>query len=310
MAFTASPRIGLGTSQLGAHGTRDDAYALLDAFMDLGGTLIDTAAVYSDWIPGERGRAETVLGEWLGRRGNRAKLRISTKGGHPPLNDMAHGRLDAGSLRHDVEQSLRRLQTDHIDLYLLHRDDTSVPVPEIFGVLGEFVSQGKLGAVGVSNWNVSRIAQARMLSTAPVANQVLGNILCLKMNPPADTTIRVLSRNYVQQAASEDLALMLFASQCRGLFLPAKHGKPLPPDYDNAACRTAIAEIEACADDAGLDPGDVVLASLLHLSRNVIPLIGPQSVAQLTQSMRALDVRLDTATVARLARISAFDTLL
>src|SRR6478609_2856770 len=108
MPFAASPRIGLGTSRLGADGPRDEAYALLDAFVALGGTLIDTAAVYSDWIPGERGRSETVIGEWLKRRGNRDKVVISTKGAHPPLDAMTRGRLDNASLRHDIEQSLRR----------------------------------------------------------------------------------------------------------------------------------------------------------------------------------------------------------
>ena len=158
--FSASPRSGLGTSRLGAFGSREDAYALLDAFVAAGGTLIDTAAIYSDWIPGERGRSETVIGEWLALRGNRDRVRISTKGAHPPLDDMHHGRGDAASLRHDVEQSLRRLQTDHIDRYLPHRDDVRVPVAEIIGTLGEFVREGKIGAIGVSNWDVSRCSQA------------------------------------------------------------------------------------------------------------------------------------------------------
>src|SRR3569623_3473838 len=111
MSFSVAPRIGLGTSRLGADGERADAYALLDSFLDHGGTLIDTAAIYSDWIPGERGRSETVIGEWLMLRGNRNRVRIRTKGAHPPLDDKHRGRGDAASLRHEDEQSLRRLQT-------------------------------------------------------------------------------------------------------------------------------------------------------------------------------------------------------
>src|SRR3569832_1722083 len=190
MSFSVAPRIGLGTSRLGADGERADAHALLDRVHDHGGTLIDTAAVYSDWIPGERGRSETVIGEWLAARGTRNRVQLSTKGAHPPLDDMRHGRCAAASIRHDVEQSLRRLRTDHIDLYLLHRDDTSVPVAEIFGTLNEFVQQGKILATGVSNWDVNRISQARMLAGGPIANQLLGNILCLRMNRPADATLR------------------------------------------------------------------------------------------------------------------------
>jgi aryl-alcohol dehydrogenase-like predicted oxidoreductase len=306
VSFSAAPRIGLGTARLGADGAREDAYGLLDAFVDLGGTLIDTAAVYSDWIPGERGRSETVIGEWLGLRGNRDRVRISTKGGHPPLDDMHRGRCDAASLRHDVEQSLSRLRTDHVDLYLLHRDDPRISVAEIFGTLGEFVREGKIGAVGVSNWDVSRIAQAKMLAGGPVTNQLLGNILCLKMPAPADDTVRVLDGSYFQQAVGEDLSMMLFSSQCRGAFLPSKLGRIIPSEYDNEDCRTAIAKIARLARELGVDAGDLVLAFLLAVSPRIIPLIGPQSPAQLLESMRALDLQLDAATLERLKAISGW----
>lgn len=306
MPFSASPRIGLGTSRLGADGSREEACALLDAFVDHGGTLIDTAAVYSDWIPGERGRSETVIGEWLKLRGNRHRVRISTKGGHPPLDDMHAGRCDPASLRHDVEQSLRRLQTDHIDLYLLHRDDHRIPVADIFGTLGEFVRQGKIGATGVSNWDVGRIAQAKMLAAGPSANQLLGNILCLKMDRPSDDTLRVLNESYYRQAHGENMSLMLFSSQCRGAFLRGKLGQTVPSDYASAACRTAIGEIAALAGELGVDAGDLVLAFLLHVSPRMIPLIGPHTPAQLAESMRALEFRLDTATLERLKQISGW----
>jgi len=304
--FSPSSRIGLGTGALGSRGSREDAYALLDAFVAQGGRLIDTAAVYSDWIPGERGRSETVIGEWLSLRDNRSRVQISTKGGHPPLDDLYRGRCDAVSLRHDVEQSLRRLRTDHIDLYLPHRDDPRVPVAEIIGTLGEFVREGKIGAIGVSNWHVSRIAQARMLAAGPVANQLLGNILCLKMPAPKDDTLEVLDASSFRQAESEDLALMLFSSQCRGAFLPSKLGRVVPTDYDNDACRSAIADIAALARALSLRAGDLVLAFLLAVSPRIIPLIGPQSSAQLAESMKALEVRLDAATLERLKVISGW----
>jgi aryl-alcohol dehydrogenase-like predicted oxidoreductase len=308
MRFAPSPRLGLGTSRLGASGSRDDAYALLDAWVDHGGTLIDTAVVYSDWIAGERGRAETVIGEWLQRSGKRDRVTISTKGGHPPLEDMREGRLDPASLRHDVEQSLRRLGTDHIDLYLLHRDDPKVPVAEIFGVLGAFVRAGKIGAVGVSNWDVSRIAEARLLADGPVVNQPLGNILCLKMNPPGDSTIRVLDRDSYRQSEREDMTLLLFSSQCRGAFTASKLNRVVPSDYDNPACRDAIAEIVQVANDAGITPAGLVLAFLRDFSPRIVPLIGPQSPAQLAESMRATQVSLAPAVVARLAAISGWDS--
>ena len=308
MGFSASPRIGLGTSRLGADGARADAYALLDSFLDHGGTLIATAAIYSDWIPGARGRSETVIGEWLSARGTRNRVKLSTKSAHPPIGDMHHGRCDPASIRHDVEQSLSRLRTDHVELYLLHRDDTTGPVAEIFGTLNECVQQGKILATGVSNWNVSRISQAKMLAGGPVANQILGNILCLKMNPQEDDTIHVLDRSAYRQADTEDLALMLFASQCRGAFLPAKLGKTVPKDYDNPACRTVIDEVAGVARELDVDAGDLVLAFLLHISPRIIPLIGPHSASQMRESITALDLKLDQPTIDRLAAISGWDS--
>ncbi|MEO6396468.1 MAG: aldo/keto reductase [Devosia sp.] len=306
--FDTSPRIGLGSSGLGLHGSREDGYRLLDAFVDLGGTLLDTAAIYSDWVPGEIRRSETIIGEWLKKSRNRNRLKIVTKGGHPPIGDASRDRLDAASLRYDVEESLRTLGVDRIDLYLLHRDDHRVSVAEILGTLGEFVQQGKLAALGVSNWDVSRIAQARMLASKPVANQPMGNILCLRSNPRADTTHRTLNAASFRQAESEDLTLMLYTAQCHGIFQPSKRGKPLPHDYDNAACRTAIGEIEAVADDIGADPGELVLAFLLHFSPRIVPLIGARNIDQLKQSMRALELRLEQPVVERLAQISGFSS--
>jgi aryl-alcohol dehydrogenase-like predicted oxidoreductase len=306
--FAVGQRLGLGTAQLGASGSRQEAYALLDAYVDLGGRLIDTAAVYSDWIPGERGRSETIIGEWLRLRSSRAKVIISTKGGHPPLTDRTKGRLDAAALRHDVEQSLRRLQTDHIDLYLLHRDDPKIPVAEIFGTLGQFVQDGKIGAVGVSNWDVSRISEARMLAAGPVVNQLLGNILCLRMNAPADSTVRVLNASSFRQAETEDLTLMLFSSQCLGTFDEAKRGAP-PRDYDNPACAAQIDAIRDVASQAEVSPDLLAVAFLRQFSPRILPLVGPRTVAQVQVSMRALEVRLDDETVTRLAQLSGFDTL-
>ena len=146
-----------------------------------------------------------------------------------------------------------------------------------------------------------------MLSTAPVANQLLGNILCLKMNTPKDTSLRVLNRDSFRQAETEDLELMLFSSQCRGAFLPAKLGSVVPADYDNPAGRTAIGEIAALAREAGIDAGDMVLAFLLQMSPRIIPLIGPHSPSQMRESMKALEVRLDAATLERLRTISGWD---
>ena len=144
-------RIVLGTAKLGLEG-RDSAFEMLDAYVELGGTHIDTAHIYSDWIPGERGRSETVLGEWLKARGNRDSLTITTKGAHPPRDNLTAGRSDRASIRNDCEESLQRLGVEQVDLYYLHRDQPSRPVAEMVATLEELRQEGKVKAYGGSNW--------------------------------------------------------------------------------------------------------------------------------------------------------------
>lgn len=271
----------LGTANLGLGGEgRAGAFDLLDTWVDLGGRDIDTAAVYSDWVPGEAGRSETIIGEWLAARGNRDRLRLVTKGAHPPLDNPALARCDAASIRHDVEQSLRRLGTDRIDLWLLHRDDSSIPAVEILETLHRLVAEGKLLAIGCSNWTLPRIREAER-SGGFSANQVLGNVLVRLMNPPADPTNLRLDPPMFHHAVNNDVELQLYTSQCQGLFAKRAAGRPVPEAYDNPACATAASRIEALAREAGTDPARLALAFLCALSPVVRPVIGPRDAGQL-----------------------------
>lgn len=301
MLWNGVKRVALGTGELGLRPDREASYRLLDAFLDLGGEIIDTAAVYSDWVPGEIGRSETVIGEWLVARGTRDRIKLVTKGAHPPLDDLHKSRLDAQSIRRDVEASLRRLRTHRIDLYLLHRDDRNRPVAEIMGVLAELVARGDVAAVGCSNWEPDRIAEARrIMGGSLAATQVLGNVLCQKMNPLQDDTLTKLDPAALRQARAEDLLLMLYTSQAKGALT-----KPAPPaDYDNPHCRAAIGQLRALAAEAGIDAGVLNLAFLLQLSPSTVPIVGARTIGQLKQSLGAAEVRLDAPMIAAVAEIS------
>ncbi len=207
----------LGTATLGLSGTREGAFALLDAFVEMGGSIIDTAAVYNDWVPGEVRRAEGIIGEWRRAARPDAKIFIATKGAHPPLDDMGRSRLDAASITEDVEMSLRRLGVEQLDLFYLHRDEPGRPVADILGTLARLVEAGKIAAVGLSNWRSERLAAARQSGIVPIAsNQVLGNVLCRKMSPPADPTVVRLDGAALRDAEATGSSLFLFSSQCGG----------------------------------------------------------------------------------------------
>lgn len=303
-------RIILGTANLGVKGGRETAFGLLDEYWALGGRTIDTANVYSDWAPGESGRSETIIGEWLAARGNRDAIRLITKGAHPPIGDMSQSRCDRASIRHDVEQSLRRLGTDRIDLYYLHRDEPGRPVAEIMATLGELVDEGKVLSLGCSNWSLPRIVEARAFAPTFVANQVLGNVLCRLMNPLGDPTCYVLDAPMFHDAVAAGLELQLYTSQCQGLFEKRRAGGTVPANYDNPACAAAADEIEAIAAEEGMDASALVLAYLLALAPNVAPIIGPRDAAQCRVSYAPGAIALRPEVVAQVAAAAGMDEFL
>lgn len=141
--------------------TADEArsFQLLDAFVDRGFNFIDTADVYSKWAPGNQGgESETIIGKWLKRSGKRDKVIIATKVGMEMGPDRKG--LSKQYIFKEVEQSLKRLQTEYIDLYQSHVDDTSTPFEETLGAYAELIKQGKVRAIGASNYNAARLAEA------------------------------------------------------------------------------------------------------------------------------------------------------
>src|SRR6266700_7544144 len=145
--------------------TADEAtsFAVLDAFVAGGGNFIDTANVYSAWVPGHKGgESETVLGNWLAARKNRDQVIIATKVGSP-MGDGGNG-LARDYIFKAVEDSLSRLQTDYIDLYQSHRDDRDTPLEETLEAFDVLIKQGKVRAIGASNYIAKRLTEALQIS--------------------------------------------------------------------------------------------------------------------------------------------------
>ncbi len=139
------------------------SFTLLDAFVDAGFSFVDTADVYSRWVPGHNGgESETIIGKWLKRSGKRGKVVIATKVG----KEMGPERkgLSKSYIMRAVEDSLKRLQTDYIDLYQSHADDPETPLEETFEAYAQLISQGKVRAVGASNFSAQRLSQALQVS--------------------------------------------------------------------------------------------------------------------------------------------------
>lgn len=148
----------LGGNVFGWTADRDTSFRVLDAFVDAGGTTIDTADVYSSWAPGHvGGESERVIGEWLAARpGARERVQIGTK----VCSLETRPGLSASNIAAALDESLERLQTDHVDIYFAHRDDESVTQEETFAAFDSAVQAGKVRAVGVSNFSADRLRSA------------------------------------------------------------------------------------------------------------------------------------------------------
>ena len=146
-----TPPLVLGGNVFGWTAKGDTAFDILDAFISGGGTMIDTADVYSAWVPGHMGgESETVLGEWLAKRGRRDDVLIATKVGMLP-GEGGKG-LKPARIAAAVEASLKRLQTDYIDLYFAHQDDRDTPLEDVLEAFGKLVDAGKVRHIGASNY--------------------------------------------------------------------------------------------------------------------------------------------------------------
>ena len=196
-------RLGLGCVKAGVKWAGQEAFDLFDAFLDMGGNVYDTARVYSDWIPSERGRSERVLGQWLAHSGKRHDIVLVSKGGHPDMTgpdpDMHKSRVSERCLKYDLEESLRVLGTDYIDIYFYHRDNEEVPVSELIDIMEDFKKQGKIRYYACSNWTTTRMKEADAYAASKgyrgfVANEALYNIGEPWMKPMADDTLVIMDK--------------------------------------------------------------------------------------------------------------------
>ena len=156
-------RLVLGGNVFGWTADQDTSFSILDTFFEAGGRMVDTADMYSAWVPGHKGgESETVLGAWMKARGNRKEMRIATKlnGANQPAG------LAPEKIAASLEASLKRLQTDYVDLYYAHRDDTQTPLDVIAGGFDAQVRAGKVRAVGASNFTAERLQAARQAALA------------------------------------------------------------------------------------------------------------------------------------------------
>ncbi|MBI5498455.1 MAG: aldo/keto reductase [Deltaproteobacteria bacterium] len=296
-------RLCLGTMNFGPNTTEDDAVAIMDQALELGINFWDTANVYG-WKSGE-GVTEQILGRFFARGGGRRdKVVLATKvyGNMGEWPNQA--RLSALHIRRACEHSLKRLQTDHIDLYQMHHVDRHAPWDEIWQAFEVLVTQGKVLYVGSSNFAGWQIAHAQMEARARhflglVSEQSLYNL-----------TERTLELEVIPACRQFGLGLIPWSPLASGVLggkLKAQEtlsrrqeewGQKVYHRNQEAADR-----YEVFCKELGHPPADVALGWLLHNMAVTAPIIGPRTVAQLEASVRALDLKLDETALKKLDEI-------
>lgn len=295
----------LGTNRFGTVIPADDAFALLDAFVEVGGTFLDTAHIYADWIVGApKSASEKTVGAWLRARGNRCALTIATKGGHPELTTPRISRLSPGELAADLAASLENLGTDRLDLFWLHRDDPGIPVGDILGPLEEFVRQGLISYYGCSNWRAARIAQAQEYAAAHglhgfAANQPQWSLAVPNRAGLSDPEhLVVMSADDYALHVRTGLACMPWSSQGQGFFEKLARGgvdglsAGDRRGYLNDLNLERWSPVSEMAERYGATLTAVALSFLISQPFVTVPIVGPRTAEQLRTCVQALDLAL------------------
>lgn len=215
-------KIVLGTDYFGKLISQDDSFQLMDYYCERGGNMLDTAHVYSDYIPGERHMSEKVIGRWLKKRGKK-DIYISTKGAFPYLDDYHKSRLSYNDIKNDLESSLDLLGIDCVDMYWLHRDNSQILAGEVASWMDEFVKKGMIANWGVSNWTCRRIDEANEYALehglSPVsAGQIRWSLASVTPGTDKDDTLVEMNRQEYAGYVKNKIPVFAFSSQAKGFF--------------------------------------------------------------------------------------------
>jgi aryl-alcohol dehydrogenase-like predicted oxidoreductase len=292
----------LGTMNFGPQTSEEDSFAVMDAAHEAGINFFDTADVYG-WQTGE-GVTEKIIGRWFAQGGGRREKTVLATKLYGGMGDWPNETfLSALAIRRKCEGSLKRLQTDYIDVYQMHHIDRDAPWDELWEAFDVLKTQGKILYVGSSNFPGWGIAQAneqaaKRHSMGLVAEQSYYNLMA-----------RTVELEVIPACEAYGLGLIPWSPLNRGILggilRKQKEGRSAADNVQEMLekNRPAVEAWEAFCDELGHDPAAVGLAWLLHQKAVTAPIIGPRTGEQLTSSLAALDITLDAAALARLDEI-------
>lgn len=302
----------LGGNTFGWTTDEQTSFAVLDAYVEGGGNFIDTADTYSTWVPGhEGGESEAVLGRWMSARKNRDRIIIATKLGSRMNNDPQRQGLSRQYMLKAVEDSLRRLQTDYIDLYQAHRDDSDTPLEETMATFNELIQQGKVRSIGASNYSAARLAEALKVSDEH------GYERYQSLQPPYSLVNRAeYERDLKAICLEQGLSVITYSSLASG-FLSGKYrqGQDMPTSprakgiqqrYMKEHGFRILEQVDRIARAHNTTPSQVSLAWILAQPGITAPIASATSVEQTRELLGAVSLKLTDDEIQSLDRVSAF----
>ncbi len=309
------PRVTLGTSALevsrlvlggnvfGWTADEDSSYDLLDAYVAAGGNAIDLADSYPHWAPGcSGGESEGIVGRWMAARGNRSDVVICTKVGKFPGN---HG-LSRAQIMAGVDGSLRRLKTDHIDLYYCHADDPQTPLEETLRALGDLIGAGKVRAIAASNYSADRLAEALR-----IADEIGLPRFCA-VQPQYSLVVRDGFEGPLQDlCAREGLGCLPYWPLAAG-FLTGKYAAPgtdsarsgMVSEFQTPRNEAILDVVRTIAARHGVEPATVSLAWLLTRVTVVAPISSASGLDQIPALVASTSLDLSPEDLADLDAVS------
>lgn len=304
--------LALGAMLFGSTTDEQTSFAILDRYVEAGGTFVDTSDNYAFWADGgQGGQSEELLGRWRRSRGIGDEIVVATKLGARPLApgtsyvDNAEG-LSAKVIREAAERSRERLGVEKLDVLYAHIEDHTVPLQETVEGFAALVEEGTVGLLGVSNHAVWRVERARALAAAAgLPGYEVLQYQHSHLRPRTDVPSDLFPDGSLGGAGAEllsylraepGLTLVAYSPLLKGAYT----GKPLPSDYDHPGTPVRLAALRDVARETGATVNQVVLAWQLGGDLPLVPLVGASSVAQLEETLAAVDVELTGDQRARL----------
>jgi aryl-alcohol dehydrogenase-like predicted oxidoreductase len=299
-------QIALGAMLMGTATDESTSYAILDRYVEAGGTFVDTANNYAFWVNGTQGgESEQLLGRWLRSRGAGDELTIATKvGGRPPrpanaLSEDLEG-LSPQVIKESLARSLENLGRDHVDVYYAHVPDPATPLEVQVEAFAEHAAEGTVGLVGLSNywsWQVERFRALAAAGGLPTCDVLQHHHTYFRARTDQgglrsrDGAIGVTDGQLLSYLRAEPgLTLVAYSPLLSGGYVRAD--KPLDELYDHAGTRARKIALDEVVRETGATANQVVLSWLMGGEIPIVPLVGASSVAQIDETLAAVDLEL------------------